>query len=71
VATAVAAVVVMVAVAVAVAVAAAAAVVVVVVAMVVAGWYNHRQILIELETWHEELLDFPNCVQVSQNDSSL
>jgi hypothetical protein len=62
------AVVVMVAVAVA---GAAAAVVVVVVAMVVAGWYNHRQILIELETWHEELLDFPNCVQVSQNDSSL
>jgi hypothetical protein len=51
--------------------AAAAAAVVVVVAMVVAGWYNHRQILIELETWHEELLDFPNCVQVSQNDSSL
>jgi hypothetical protein len=51
-------VVVMVAVAVAAAAAAAAAAVVVVAAaMVVAGWYNHRQILIELETWHEELLD--------------
>jgi hypothetical protein len=56
-AVAVAAVAVVVMVAVAVAVAAAAAVVVVVVAMVVAGWYNHRQILIELETWHKELLD--------------